>query len=403
MSGVVDVAIGFKRPAVIRDFLAGQRFTRDGDEALERRLANTCEEVCAAIRDLVPASRLEGLLLGGGYGRGEGGVLRQLEGDLPYNDLEFYVFVRGHTFLTEPAFRPRLQELSTRLHPTAAVEVEFKIASLKKLRSSPPSMFSYDLLWGHRWIIGSEELLRGCEHHRDASRIPLAESSRLMMNRCSGLLFSAERLARRAFGPAEADFVGRNLAKAQLGFGDIWLGAHGQYHWSCLERHERLHRFRQFGEPPWMNALRHRHSLGVEFKLHPVRSTESREALLRQHAELTSLAQALWMWLESRRLGARFESPEQYASSPMNKCPETHALKNWLVNMRTFGPAASLRPSGSRYPRERLLNSLCLLLFEPNALEQRHTLRAVQESLQSTSSKFPELVQTYWQLWSRFN
>ena len=38
----------------------------------------------------------------------------------------------------------------------------------------------------------------------------------------------------------DADFVGRNLAKDQLAFGDVLLTAHGQYHWSCQERHRRL-------------------------------------------------------------------------------------------------------------------------------------------------------------------
>jgi hypothetical protein len=283
------------------------------------------------------------------------------------------------------------------------VEVEFKLASLNQFRSSPTSMFSYDLIWGHRWIIGHEELFAGCEHHRDASRIPLSEGARLLMNRCSGLLFSAELLGHRHFGPAEADFVGRNLAKAQLGFGDTWLAAHGQYHWSCLERHERLKRLRIMGEPPWVDALRAHHGAGLEFKLHPVRSTESREDLLARHAELSGLARQLWMWLESRRLGARFESVWQYVSSRVNKCPETHWFKNRLINMRTFGPTALMRPSASRYPRERLFHSLCLMLFEPAALEQRGGLRAVQDALQTTAADFPELVHTYRRLWNRFN
>ncbi|PYL00604.1 MAG: hypothetical protein DME19_04505, partial [Verrucomicrobia bacterium] len=73
-----------------------------------------------------------------------------------------------------------------------------------------------------------------------AERIPLCEATRLLMNRCSGLLFARERLECAEFSPVDADFVERNLAKAQLAFGDAVLTAFGRYHWSCLERHKRL-------------------------------------------------------------------------------------------------------------------------------------------------------------------
>ena len=47
------------------------RFTRDGDAALERHLERTCDRVLSGIRGLVPAKKIEAVLLGGGYGRGE--------------------------------------------------------------------------------------------------------------------------------------------------------------------------------------------------------------------------------------------------------------------------------------------------------------------------------------------
>ena len=76
-----------------------KRFTIDGSPALEQHLQKTCELVLAGIREVIPARKLEGLVLGGGYGRGEGGVLRGPSGDQPYNDLEYYLFLRGMNFL----------------------------------------------------------------------------------------------------------------------------------------------------------------------------------------------------------------------------------------------------------------------------------------------------------------
>src|SRR5205823_13904433 len=118
------------------------------------------------------------------------------------------------------------------------------ILSLNKLRRSPVSMFYYDLVMGHRWLRGEEGLLSGCEHHRDAERIPLAVATRLMMNRCSGLLLARERLERAEFSPGDADFVGRNLAKAQLAFDTTILTAFGRNDWSCQGRHKRVNQLK---------------------------------------------------------------------------------------------------------------------------------------------------------------
>ena len=252
------------------------RFTIDGSDALEAHLAQTCEKVLAGVKSLVPATQLEGIALGGGYGRGEGGMLRTPGGDQPYNDLEFFVFIRGNAILAERKFRHPLHELGEQLSPEAGLEVEFKVLTLEKLRRSAPNMFYYDLVAGHRWILGDDSLFVGCEQHKNAAKIPLHETTRLLFNRCSGLLYSLERLQRKDFSEAESDFVGRNLAKAQLAFGDVLLAAHGEYHWSCRERHARLAKFKFIGELAWAAPLLAQHAAGAEFKLHPKRSTESR-------------------------------------------------------------------------------------------------------------------------------
>ena len=77
------------------------RFTVDGSAQLELQLSRTCEMVGEEVTKRVRAKRLQGVLLGGGYGRGEGGVLKIQEREEPYNDLEFYVLMRGNPRLNE--------------------------------------------------------------------------------------------------------------------------------------------------------------------------------------------------------------------------------------------------------------------------------------------------------------
>ncbi len=379
------------------------RFTIDGSDALEQHLAKVCDEVLAGVREIVPRRCLEALLLGGGYGRGEGSVLITPAGHHPYNDLDFYVFIRGSTWWNERRFGAPLQWLAERVAPGAGVEIEFKITSLHKMKHSPVTMFSYDLMMGHRCLMGSEIILSGGEHHCLGSRIPMSEATRLLMNRCSGLLFARERLVRERFTSEEADFVGRNLAKAQLGFGDAVLAALGQYHWSCRKRHQRLEKLPMDDDIPWLEAIQQQHAAGLDFKLHPRCSAGPPEIFTNQHEQLTKLGLEVWLWLEGKRLGRPFASARAYAEEEANKCPEEPAWRNLLVTAQTFGLTGALFDRRLQYPRARLLRALALLLWEPRTLSEPALLHLVQRELHTEAKDFPGLVGAYLRLWRRFS
>jgi hypothetical protein len=273
----------------------GRRFTIDGSPGIERRLADTCARVAQGVRSIVPERQLEAIVLGGGYGRGEGGVLRAGPVEQPYNDLEFYVFLRGNYLWQRYRYQTALHALGESLSPEAGVMVEFKLDSLRRFQPSPVSMFSYDLVARHRVVFGEEPVFGGCGHHLRADMIPMAEATRLLFNRCSGLLLVRELLERTALSNEEADFTVRNLAKAKLALGDALLTAFGLYHWSSRERHRRLAKLRpasgsvlkvsaagegQVAEEsaeltpkpetlPWLEEVQEHHAAGLEFKLHP--------------------------------------------------------------------------------------------------------------------------------------
>lgn len=380
-----------------------RRFTVDGSDRLEHDLARLRGEVRSAILHAFPPGQVEGILLGGGYGRGEGGVLRTKTGDRPYNDLEFYVALRGNRLLNEIRHAALLRELSHGLSLVAGIEVEFKILSLHELRTAPVTMFSYDLVMGHRWAYGDDRLLARCEHHHKAAHIPPAEATRLLLNRCSGLLFARERLERSGFTADDADFVGRNLAKARLALGDAVLAVLGRYHWSCRERRCRLREVPlRETLPAWLPAVLAQHDAGVEFKLHPHQSTASRASLLEEHRRLAPLALAVWLWLESHRLARPFRSPRDYACGPVRKCPGTSAWRNLAVNLRTFGPNGLATARAIRYPRERLCNALTLLLWEPAATHDPALRQVLHDELRSSARTPAQFVTSYEQLWARF-
>lgn len=391
------------RPTGTRSPHRPSRFTLDGSPELEAHLARTCTRIAAGIRGLIPARKLEAILLGGGYGRGEGGVLRTPAGDRPYNDLEFYICLRGNRHLNEQLHGHALHVLGEILTPQAGVEVEFKIASLPELAASPVSMFSYDLMLGHRWLLGEEPLLGDCTVHRDASRIPLAEATRLLMNRGTGLLFARERLLRSTFTAGDADFTARNIAKAELALGDAVLTAHGQYHWSVLERQERLAALAHQEDSAWMREICRHHTAGVEFKLHPTRTTATREELEAAHQRVVDLARPTFLWLEQRRLHQRFAGPEDYVLRAQQLCPESPVARNVAINVKVLGPRVALKSPPIYHPRERILRALALLLWVPDAAGAPHFQSWLQRDLCTEATDFAGFMRAYRAIWEKVN
>lgn len=378
-----------------------RRFTLDGDRGLEQHLDRACQRVLSGVRGLVPPEKLEAVLLGGGYGRGEGGVLRDSAGDWPYNDLEFYIAIRGNRHLNELRYGRGLEMLGHILTHLAGVEVEFKITSLAEMRAQPVSMFSYDLFAGHRLLWGDPLALTRCAQHFHAEQIPLAEGTRLLMNRGTGLLLAKAKLKQPELAAHEVDFIRRNLAKAALACGDAILTARGLYDRSCQERHRQLERIARLEPSAWHESLLHHHAQGVEFKLHPDVKPLSLYALGVLHAEVTELARQCWLWIEARRLNRVFDSARAYAQDPVDKCPDTARLRNIVLNLRADRLRPGLQPAPWRHPRQRIYHALTLLLWDPKALKTPAVLAQVQRELRTPATTLPDLVRAYEALWQR--
>jgi hypothetical protein len=392
------------------------RFTIDGTDDLEQRLSHLCDQVLDGVLGVTGRHRLKALVLGGGYGRGQGGVLRTSTGDDPYNDLEFYVFLRGNRLLNARRFHAALDAFGDKLSSAAQLHVEFKIESLERLRRSPISMFSYDLVAGHRTVFGGPKVFYRCDHHLLPETIPLSEATRLLFNRCTGLLLSREMLlppgpdenhVHPGFGPNRStrresldeeklDFVGRNIAKAQLALGDSLLTANRLYHWDVRERHRRLCDLPEPGLQSLRQIVVH-HAAGMEFKLHPIRARSPIEVLRAKHQEVALLARDLWFWTESRRLNHSFASPRDYADSTITKWDSPGWL-NYVLNLRTFGMKAAFDPAAGRYPRERLLAALPVLLWE----DTDRSAENLQALLHARAPDWRNLVAAYKAVWPSY-
>ena len=231
--------------------------------------------------DALRVPRLKGVVLGGGYGRGEGGAFVLPNGTLRLsNDLDFYVVAEDGTDAAGIAAIGRaLAPVSEKWSKRLGVDADFCVAKTPwRLKHDEARIMVQELVRGYFDVAGEkgERLFAGVER-RAPEAIPWSEAARQLMNRGMGLLLAEENLAARGeaqnkatganlpqplhglsvsggvqpqftganlpqplHGVAVSEFVVRNLNKCILGAGDARLVARHAYRWKAPERAEAL-------------------------------------------------------------------------------------------------------------------------------------------------------------------
>lgn len=216
------------------------------------------EDACAAIgRDIeaLKVPRLMGVVLGGGYGRGEGGAREKQEGTALSNDLDFFAVADegAPEAATISAVGAALEPVAKKWTEKLGVDVDFAVKTRWRLKHDEERIMVQELLRGHFDVAGEkgERLFAGIEL-RPAESIPWMEAARLMMNRGMGLLFAKREIesaeceidgspavGRRPSGE-QRDFVSRNINKCVLGAGDARLITRRAYAWRAEDRAKAL-------------------------------------------------------------------------------------------------------------------------------------------------------------------
>ena len=81
---------------------------------------------------------------------------------------------------------------------------------------------------------------------------------------------------------------------------------------------------------------------------------------------------------------------------------KTSPWRNCLLNLRTFGFKVIKDALAWRYPRERLLNALPLLLWESDAPAEPTLQRLIQKQLQTRASDWVGCVAAYNNIWPTY-
>lgn len=312
------------------------------DAWLTDRLAALTADVRTALGDLLVA-----LVLGGGYGRGEGGVIRQGGEERPYNDLDLILVTRRDARVTHA-----LEPVSQHHERSLGIAVDFsRPLTLGAIARWEHRLRWHELYHGHLVLAGPASVILEHAPAHIAAPVSTREAAMLLLNRGAGLVW-ARRVIEGLEPPPDPDFVRRNAYKAMLAAGDARIIAAGVLAPRHAGRLETLRGLAGAG------ALVDAYALALRFKFEPgsVDPEGTRELL----DCATVLWKAEFLQIESARHERAWSSLADYArwTGPREPMPLARWPRNLLSNLRFCDPSV-------RAPQDALFAQVARLLDAP--------------------------------------
>lgn len=340
------------------------------------------EEVIGRLtNDVVSAfgGNLVALLLGGGYGGGEGGVV-EIDGvEHPYNDLDLTYVVKHKRSIPWDS----LTDISERYEEEIGIDIDFsRPLTLNDIRNFPRWQMWHDLLNSHIVLSGDKDILFNNVPDSVKEPPPAIEATRLLLNRGTGLLWAIR--VNRGIEPApDADFVRRNFYKCRLALGDALLIVNTCYASRYNGRDLLFAKLMEESDEVASFQLEEQYRLALDFKFRP--DDVPRDKLTEEdlNSQATKWGE-VFLYVERKRTGKDFNSLDDYIKWKGLRESEQHTTGSLI---RNFIRNAQLRKLSLKYPRERLYRLLPVLL----GLTGQHAVEFDKES------------EAYLKVWKRFN
>ena len=345
-----------------------ERFTIPHNPLADEVVAGHMRQIRDAILDMGSRNVLS-IVLTGGFGRGEGGVVSDGRGSyLPVNDYDMLVVTRRDDLPSRLWLRRRLKALEPALSRACGARVDIACKTPRMLRDAPYTVDAYETAAGHMLLWGSEEPLERIRRRR-AEDLPLVEATRYLYNRGAALLWARRMLA--AGVQLDEDhwrFLLIAIQKARLSWGDALLLANRRYTVRYRERGERLG---EVSLPDELDFLPDAYGEALRFKLEPDFETYRSADMPALLEETISRHEIVWRWVEVTRCMERREKDDFWLAAYLSRDTRLRNDDDLPgVGARLYNLGLNVwraLPRTSRllfeHPEERLVRLLPLLLF----------------------------------------
>lgn len=258
------------------------KYTHIYNKNIEALLDKILSEIKESVFMFKYGKDIEALVLGGGYARGDGGIIFDGAEAKLSNDLDFFIFLKSTK--NRGKIIEFFKMLSDKYSEELDIEVDFDYPKLlSETKRIWGTMMFQEMLQSHIVVCGDGNILDNIPR-LNFSKTLLSDAARLIMNRGVGLAIAYDKLPLAKF---EKDFyfVARNASKAVLAAGDTELVLNNKYALNCDDRLVNLDGLSNIG-----NDLKRAYRNALEFKYSPklIKDKKILESLLDEAERLWS-------------------------------------------------------------------------------------------------------------------
>ncbi len=213
-----------------------QQLTYSNNKNVENFLHKVLEEVSHIFKDNFSYDQTAALILIGGYGRGEGGVVIENGVASAHNNLDLLYIHNGRvSSKTVSLVNDLLQAISKKYN----IGIDMFAINKQKLLNLNGLVIGYDMRHGHKTLLGDSSFLK---EHKSFSiyNIDTTDVRQLIVNRGTLLLINRLLLQKESLTKKERKLIIKHAIKAIIGYGDALLYFNNIYHWSYAKKQSNM-------------------------------------------------------------------------------------------------------------------------------------------------------------------
>jgi len=194
------------------------------------------DEVATIFKEVFSEDETAALILIGGYGRGEGGIVLKNGMYRPHNNLDL-LYIHNNKIDENRVVlaNSKLQEISIKYD----IGIDMSVINKQKLMRLDGLVIGYDMRHGHKVLLGESTFLK---EHKTFSlyNIDPVDIRQLLVNRGTLLLINRLLLSKENLSLDEKKLVIKHAIKAIIGYGDALLFFNDSYHWSYAQKQSNM-------------------------------------------------------------------------------------------------------------------------------------------------------------------
>jgi len=378
-----------------------QHLTYYNNKETEAFLNNVLHEASCVFTELFSEKQTAALILIGGYGRGEGGIVLENGTYHPHNNLDLLYIYNGNinTGIVEQA-NIKLQKIAKKY----SIGIDMSAINKQKLMKLDGQVVAYDMRYGHKTLLGDSKFLK--EHNAfSLYNIDPADIRQLLVNRGTLLLINRVLLNKPTLTKDEKKLIIKHAIKAIIGYGDALLYFNDSYHWSYAQKQTNMSELKNIDK-----ATKDLYSEAMLFRFMPDYDTYLQKDLKAWNDELIRTLSSIHLECEKINLNEDNLDWENYFTIALeNKSYPQHNLKqkvkSCLYGVKHISIMKELNSINemSSFMQFGALGVLSLLFpYIAYEIYPKHYQSLFQAALQVKESEEDEFLKAYLTLWSKW-